>query len=66
MVNDNSKQADEPIVIADECGDSMWDEVLKQETRSCLVPQTAHSPGTLNTNPENVPVVGVAPVNGQV
>ncbi|MEO7767538.1 MAG: hypothetical protein ABIS01_08935 [Ferruginibacter sp.] len=25
-----SKAADEPIVIPDECGDSMWDTVLEQ------------------------------------
>lgn len=26
-VNKKDKQAEEPIVIADECGDSMWDAV---------------------------------------
>ncbi len=34
MKNDEENEkrgvADEPIVIADECGDSMWDTVLKQ------------------------------------
>jgi hypothetical protein len=41
-MNDNliypkDKPADEPIVIADECGDSMWDAVLKQEMKLCDV-----------------------------
>ena len=31
------KTADEPIVIADECGDSMWDAVLNQEVKACDV-----------------------------
>jgi len=29
------KPADEPMVIADECGDSMWDAVLRQEVKAC-------------------------------
>lgn len=33
----DSKSANEPIVIADECGDSMWDEVLQQEVKACDV-----------------------------
>jgi hypothetical protein len=31
------KPADEPIVIADECGDSMWDAVLGQQEKACGV-----------------------------
>ncbi len=31
------KPADETIVIADECGDSMWDAVLEQQIRTCDV-----------------------------
>lgn len=27
--------ADEPVVIADECGDTMWDAVLSQEAKAC-------------------------------
>ena len=27
--------ADEPVVIADECGDTMWDAVLSQEAMAC-------------------------------
>jgi len=27
---EKSKAADEPILIPDECGDSMWDTVLEQ------------------------------------
>ena len=28
--NEKSKVAKEPVVIPDECGDSMWDKVLEQ------------------------------------
>ena len=37
FVNEESKTKDEPIVIADECGDSMWDAVLNQEVKACDV-----------------------------
>jgi hypothetical protein len=37
LVNEKEKSATEPIVIADECGDSMWDEVLQQEVKACDV-----------------------------
>jgi len=30
----NSKAEDEPIVIADECGDAMWDAVLEQGVKA--------------------------------
>ncbi len=36
-VNEKNKFAEEPIVIADECGDSMWDAVLGQEVNACQV-----------------------------
>ena len=29
-----NKPADEPIVIPDECGDSLWDAVLQQELKT--------------------------------
>ena len=29
--------ANEPIVIPDECGDTLWDAVLQQEVKSCDV-----------------------------
>jgi hypothetical protein len=29
------KPATEPIVIADECGGSMWDNVLNQQVKAC-------------------------------
>lgn len=35
FVNEESKTKGEPIVIADECGDSMWDAVLSQEVKAC-------------------------------
>ena len=33
LIKGNDKPEDEPIVIADECGDSMWDAVLDQEVK---------------------------------
>ncbi|AEW00540.1 protein of unknown function DUF1348 [Niastella koreensis GR20-10] len=37
--DENEPQPDntspKPVVIADECGDSLWDEVLQQESKSC-------------------------------
>jgi hypothetical protein len=35
FIHPNDKPADEPVVIADECGDSMWDAVLGQEVKPC-------------------------------
>ena len=37
FIHSKDKIADEPIVIADECGDSMWDAVLNQEVKACDV-----------------------------
>ena len=39
--------ADEPIVIADECGDSMWDAVLSQEVRACDVKEISSNASLL-------------------
>lgn len=36
-LNETGKLVGEPIVIADECGDSLWDEVLQQEIKACAV-----------------------------
>ncbi|QEC66335.1 hypothetical protein FRZ67_03065 [Panacibacter ginsenosidivorans] len=32
-----NKPAAEPVIIADECGDTMWDAVLQQEVKVCDV-----------------------------
>lgn len=32
-----NKPAEDPIVILDECGDSLWDAVLQQEVKTCDV-----------------------------
>lgn len=37
LKNQANSLADEPIVIPDECGDSMWDAVLAQEVKACDV-----------------------------
>jgi hypothetical protein len=47
VVNERNKQAEEPIVIADECGDSMWDAVLGQEVKACQIAKGINNPETL-------------------
>ena len=54
-MNDNSiypkdKPADEPIVIADECGDSLWDSVLDQEVKACDVKEKSINASLLLNN----------------
>jgi len=34
LIHPKDKPADELIVIADECGDSMWNAVLRQEVKA--------------------------------
>ena len=43
LIHPKDKPADELIVIADECGDSMWDAVLRQEV-------TAYDMKRISTN----------------
>ena len=38
---EKSKSVDEPIVIPDECGDSMWDTVLEQSAFIQVLKQAA-------------------------
>lgn len=38
MKNETNKQPDvEPVFMADECGDTLWDAVLQQEVNACAV-----------------------------
>ena len=37
IINEKAVSGEAPIVIADECGDSMWDAVLQQEVKACDV-----------------------------
>ena len=39
--------ANEPIVIADECGDSLWDAVLGQEVKACDIKDVSKSASSL-------------------
>jgi hypothetical protein len=41
------KSGNEPVVIADECGDSMWDAVLQQEAQACEVTDISNYAATL-------------------
>ncbi|MEP6596092.1 MAG: hypothetical protein ABJA71_09090 [Ginsengibacter sp.] len=47
MKKDLTDQKDESIVIPDECGDSMWDEVLEQEIKACEVKQASGNTAAL-------------------
>lgn len=44
-----SKAANEPIVITDECGDSLWDAVLQQELKACDVKISNTAASLLNS-----------------
>jgi hypothetical protein len=46
-VNEKNKLAEGPIVMADECGDSLWDAVLAQEVKACEIAKAIQKPGTL-------------------
>jgi hypothetical protein len=48
--------ANEPIVIADECGDSLWDAVLEQEVKACHVKNTSKVASALLAGIEKIQV----------
>lgn len=57
-MNENLKShannsADEPIVIPDECGDSMWDAVLAQEVKTCNVKEISNTRKSVNRPQED-------------
>jgi hypothetical protein len=54
IVNEKNKLAEEPIVIADECGDSMWDAVLGQEVKACQTIEVDSKLKTLLNRTEKV------------
>ncbi len=43
----NSYTVTEPVVIADECGDSLWEVVLKQEVTSSEMKELVTNAGSL-------------------
>ena len=47
MENDLLLVKDEPIVIVDECGDSMWDAVLEQYIKACDVKTSSKNTASL-------------------
>lgn len=57
IVNEKGKQIEASIVIADECGDSMWGAVLGQEVKACQITEAIHNPNTLINKIETVQVV---------
>lgn len=36
-MNTNNTPAEDPIVLPDECGDTLWDAVLQQEVKACTI-----------------------------
>ena len=56
LVNENENPITEPIVIADECGDSMWDEVLQQEVKACDIKTTSKNASLLLSRIDTVQV----------
>ena len=52
--NEKDNPAEEPIVIADECGDSMWDTVLNQEVKACQIVGVNKNPEAQIDHLENV------------
>jgi hypothetical protein len=50
LIHPKDKPADEPIIIADECGDSMWDAVLNQEARKTCDGKESSSNASLLLN----------------
>jgi len=57
MINEKSQQAEEPIVIADECGDSMWDAVLGQDVKACQIAKAITNPEILINKIETAQIV---------
>jgi hypothetical protein len=55
LINEKEKPATEPIVIADECGDSMWDAVLGQDVKSCDVKAVLKNASSLLNGIDSVP-----------
>ena len=47
LINEKEIPADEAIVIADECGDSMWDAALQQEVKACDVKSISETTAVL-------------------
>ncbi|HRH48979.1 MAG TPA: hypothetical protein PLP23_09515 [Panacibacter sp.] len=56
LISEKEKPATEPIVIADECGDSMWDDVLNQEVKVCKVKVVSKSASSLFSRIDTVQV----------
>jgi hypothetical protein len=53
-INEKNEPVEEPIVIADECGDSMWDALLGQEVKACEIIKVDSKLKTLPNSIENV------------
>ena len=47
LENEKAITDNDPIVIADECGDSMWDAVLQQEVKACDVKAVSKNASSL-------------------
>ncbi|MGG9971844.1 hypothetical protein ACQ33O_08645 [Ferruginibacter sp. SUN002] len=54
MQEDAIKTEEVPVVIPDECGDSIWDEVLQQEVKACRVNSISENAASLLINIEKL------------
>lgn len=47
---ETEKKEISPVFIADECGDTLWDDVLKQEVKACDVKNVSKNAAALLNN----------------
>jgi len=47
LAGEENKLGEAPIVMVDECGDSMWDAVLRQEVTTSQITKAIHNPDEL-------------------
>lgn len=47
LIQEKENPEHEPIVIPDECGDSLWDEVLRQKVKACDVKDISKNASSL-------------------
>ena len=51
-MKNNTNNQTEPIIIADECGDTLWDDVLQQEVNAFGIKPVSPSAASLLKNME--------------
>ena len=59
LIDKKNKPGDEQIVIADECGDTLWDAVLEQEVKACEVKTISKNAAVLLNSMNVTGVLGI-------